>query len=118
MTTRQEIAHKQFYSLPAVLAASKKYSWRQSALTEARAVARFFSEEKLCVDDLLTRFDLKPEDFVIRFGDFTDEGLEFIRAYFSKWENNVARWNYEPTEEQYMAGLKRLYVKYLAEKNA
>ena len=109
---------KIFYDLPIVLAASKKLSWRQSALTEARAVARFFTEMNLCTADLLTRFDNEPSEFVIRDSDFTDQGLDFVRRYFNKWESNVARWTYDPTEEQYMSGLMRLYKEFVATKNA
>ena len=112
MGTKSENANKLFYSLSVVLAASKKLSWRQSAISEARAVVKFLTDKCLTTVNLQERLDKDPDTFEIRDNDLSDEGLGFVNECFSKFEDSVGRWKNEPTEEKYINRLNELYSRY------
>ena len=113
MLDQDEIAHVPLFTVPGMLTASKRTSWRNYIMAIAEATANVFTDEKFTNTNLKKRFASNPGKFIVAVGDLTPEGFRFARAgRFDKWLGNADRWTTECTLQKLETALRQQIRKF------
>lgn len=85
---------------------------RTHILMLAQAAAEMLSEQQLSHSDLVARYRSSPDEFSIKLGDLTEQGLAFARTGFQRWLANTDRASGDPSVQKFKLALQQQWDKH------
>jgi hypothetical protein len=85
---------------------------RNHTLMLAQAAAEVLTEQQLSHSDLVERYRSSPDEFAIKLGDLTEQGLAFARTGFQRWLANTDRATGAPSVQKFRLAFQKQWDKH------